>query len=322
MSNSNTFVPIQLSTLVGDVPLAFDVYIKVDERCLLYVRTGDDIETDRLKALKKKKVRKLFITGQDEPKYQGFLDSLLLSTEKLNSDQKAGLASGVAENASEVIYRDPKSQQAYTTAEKAANNLIDIISQNQDVLLGILKRDGKGDGTQASLMHAHAVNVCSLSISFGEELKFNRSQLATLGIASLFHDVGFAMMKEADQALFFKDFKSMSHSEQTSYKQHPLIGAEALQDKPFANAEVLGLIATHEERVNGSGFPKGVNNISPLQECHALCCLYDRQVTCLGINPEVVINDLMVNHIGAFNLDVLKKFKSFLKNVYKLGRYY
>lgn len=65
------------------------------------MRTGDDIESDRLKkALKRKKVRKLFITGNDEPKYGAFLDSLLLSTDKLNSDQKAGLASGVAENAS------------------------------------------------------------------------------------------------------------------------------------------------------------------------------------------------------------------------------
>lgn len=319
MSDNNSFVPIQLSTLVGDVPLNFDVYIKVDDRCLLYVRSGDDIENDRLKALKKKKVRKLFITGSDEPKYQGFLDSLLLSTDKLNSDQKGGLAAGVAENASEVIHKDPKSQIAYTTAEKAANNLIDIISQNQDVLLAILKRDGKGDGTQASLMHAHAVNVCSLAISFGEELKFSRPQLGALGIASLFHDVGFAMMKEADRELFFKDFKSMTLAEQSAYKQHPIMGAEGLQDKPFASAEVLGLIATHEERMNGSGFPKGTNNMNPLQECHALCCLYDRQVTCLGIDPETAINDLMVNHIGAFGLDVLKRFKAFMKNVYKLG---
>ena len=58
MSDTISFVPIQLSTLVGDVPLTFDVYIKVDDRCILYVRTGDDIETDRLKSLKKKKVRK------------------------------------------------------------------------------------------------------------------------------------------------------------------------------------------------------------------------------------------------------------------------
>lgn len=319
MSDTISFVPIQLSTLVGDVPLTFDVYIKVDDRCILYVRTGDDIETDRLKSLKKKKVRKLFIAGSDEPKYQGFLDSLLLSTEKLNSDQKAGLASGVAENASELIHKDPRSQTAYTTAEKAANNLIDIISKNQDVLLSILKRDGKGDGTQASLMHSHAVNVCSLSISFGEELKFSRSQLGTLGIAALFHDVGYAMMKESEQALFFKDIKLMTPSELTSYKQHPLIGAEALQDKPFANAEVLGLIATHEERINGTGFPKGNNALNPVQECHALCCLYDRQVTCLGLDPETVINDLMVNQIGGFNLETLKRFKAFMKNVYKLG---
>ncbi|GEM_PF-399569 len=319
MSDSKSFVPIQLSTLVGDLALMFDVYIKVDDRCLLYVRSGDEIETHRLKALKKKKVRKLFITGQDETKYQEFLDSLLLNSDKLNSEQKGSLASGVAESASEEIYKNPQSQAAYSTAEKAANNLIDIMSQNQDVLLSILNRDGSGDGTQTSLMHSHAVNVCSLAISFGEELKFSRDQLGTLGIASLFHDVGYAMMKEGDQALFFKDFKSMTPAEQISYKQHPVIGVEALQDKPFANATVLGLIATHEERMNGTGFPKGINNMSPVQECHALCCLYDRQVTCLGQTPETVINDLMINHIGAFNLEVLKKFKAFMKNVYKLG---
>ncbi len=317
MSESKKFVPIQLSTLVGNVPLSFDVYIKVAARCIHYIRSGDDIETDRLKSLKKKKVRKLYIEDQDEPKYQGFLDSLLSSSDSLNSDQKASLVSGVTENASEVIHKDPRSQTAYTTAEKAANNLIDIISKNQEVLLAILKRDGKGDGTQASMMHAHAVNVCSLAVSFGEEIKLSRPQLANLGIAALFHDVGYAMMKEEEQALFFKDVKAMTLQELNAYKQHPLIGAEALQDKAFASAEVLGLIVIHEERVNGTGFPKGVNSLTPIQECLSLCCLYDRQVTCLGLDPNIVINDLMVNHIGAFNLETLKKFKEFMKNIYK-----
>ncbi|MFY7991729.1 MAG: HD-GYP domain-containing protein [Bacteriovoracaceae bacterium] len=319
MADNNSFVPIQLSTLVGDVPLHFDVYIKVDERCILYVRSGDDIENDRLKALKKKKVRKLYINGSDEPKYQGFLDSLLLSTNHLNNDQKIGLASGLAENASEIIYQDPQSEAAYSTAEKAANNLIDIMSDNHDVLLGILLRDGSDNPTRTSQMHAHAVNVSSLAISFGETLKFSRSQLSSLGVAGLFHDVGFAMMNETDQELFFKDVKTMSRAEFNTYKQHPILGAESLQDKAFANPEVLGLIATHEERINGSGFPRMPSTLNPLQECLALCCLYDRQVTCLELAPETVINDLMVNHIGAFGLDVLKKFKAFMKNVYKLG---
>lgn len=322
MLENKSFVPIQLSTLVGDTPLSFDVYIKLPERCLLYVRSGDDIESDRLKALKKKKVRKLYIEGKDEPLYQEFLDSLLFANDKLNDDQKAGLVAGLAESASESIHKDPKSQASYKTAEKAAHNLVGIISQNQDVLLAILKRNSGGGEeveTHESLMHTHAVNVCSLAISFGEELKFSQGQLETLGVAALFHDVGFAMIKDEDRGSFFKELKDMSQEQLIHYRQHPLIAAEALQDKPFANAEVLGLIATHEERMNGSGFPKGTNNMNPVQECHALCCLYDRQVTCLGMKPESVINDLMINYIGAFNLETLKKFKAFMKKVYKLG---
>ena len=319
--SEKTFVPIQLSTLVGDQALTFDVYIKLDERCILYVRHGDAIETDRLKGLKKKKVRKLFIESQQEPVYQNFLDSLLSGTQNLEAEQKAGVVSSVAENATEAIYTRPQSQEAYGAAEKATSSLIDVVSKNQDVLLAILKRDDKvSDNSRDAIMHMHSVNVSSLAVSFGETLGFNRGQLTNLGVAGMFHDVGYAMMKEEDKGLFFKDFKAMTPAEQIIYKQHPFMGAEGLQDKPFANAEVLGLIMTHEERVNGSGFPKGGSaSLNALQECHALCCHYDRQVTCLGIDPETVINDIMVNYIGGFNLDTLKKFKTFMKNVYKLG---
>ena len=102
--------------------------------------------------------------------------------------------------------------------------------------------------------------------------------------------------------------------ELTAYKTHPGKSVEALQDKSFAEKDVLELILTHEENISGQGFPNGLTKLNPAQEVLSLCAFYDREVTCLGKDPEEVYNSLMIDQLGNYHLDLLKKFKSFIKN--------
>ena len=93
------YVPIRLSTLRPKVDFGFDIYLKLTSKYIMYIRSGDDIELDRLKQLKSKKVRQMFIADSDEEKYQNFLDfslSAAATDPNLSAEDKAETASGVA----------------------------------------------------------------------------------------------------------------------------------------------------------------------------------------------------------------------------------
>ena len=94
------YLPIRVSTLKSDIKLGFDVYIQLPHKLLLYARGLDDIEAHRIKYLKGKKVRKLFINDNEENKYQEYIDRCLseaMQDSSISLEEKAGLVVGSGE---------------------------------------------------------------------------------------------------------------------------------------------------------------------------------------------------------------------------------
>ncbi|MCO4753271.1 MAG: HD domain-containing protein [Bacteriovoracaceae bacterium] len=309
------FVPVRLTTLKSQIPFTFDVYVKLPHKYLLYVRNGDDIENESKKRLRKKKVKKLYIEDKDEQAYQQYLDQCLdsyLDDPNASSEDKANFGAGVAESASDDVFEKPQSEQSYKKAKRASSSLVKMLSSNDEVLKTILSRVEQGQGNELDKLKAHAVNSSSLAIRFGEYMGLGVSELEDLGVAALYHDIGYKELSEAGQSLFFKDIKDADVASLSSYKEHPKKAVELLQDKPFAAENVLDLILTHEEKLQGAGFPQKLQKLSLVQEVHSLCCHYDRKITLLGEDSNSVVENIMVDQLGAYSLEVMKKFKKFI----------
>ena len=311
------FLPIRLSTLKSSIQLGFDVYVQLPHKTLLYARGEDDLEDHRLKSLKKKKVRKLYIHDDQESFYQQYIDRCLQETmndDSISLEDKASMVVGAGEATAERILEDPHSKKSYDAAQNTATNLIQALGQNDAILKGIF--DHKLDESQNTVearMHKHAVNVSSLCISFAEHQKCERSSVELLGVAGLFHDVAFSQYTDDEKYLFAKEIKDMEASELTRYKEHPKIGAEILQDKDFANKTIIDLIMSHEEKLSGNGFPQKLSALSKEQEILSICCFYDREVTMLGKERNAVLEDFNINQLGNYNLETMKAFKTFVK---------
>ena len=312
-----SYLPIRLKTLMSGVTLGFDLHIKIDQKMLLLVHDDDSIEQDRIKSLEGKNVRKLYILDHQEQNYQDYVDkclNLLVQDENVSIDEKSEMVVSAAESTAERIYDDPHSQKSYQAAQNTTNNLISVLSKSDELLKGIFdkKLDQNNDSLE-SRMQKHSVNSASLTISFAESLQVGSSDVESLGVAALFHDIAFGQMEESAKKLFIKDLSKMEANELTVYKTHPKIGAEILQDKDFASKEIINLILGHEERRNGAGFPNKLQKIDDLQEILNICCYYDQRVTCYGEERDAVLEHLTVDQIGNFDLDLIKKFKSFVK---------
>lgn len=312
-----SYLPIRVSTLKSEVQLGFDVYVQLPHKILLYARGDDDIEDHRIKYLKGKKVRKLYITDSQEAKYQDYIDRCLneaMNDDSVTLEEKADLVVGAGEATAERIYEDPHSKKSYDAAQNTASNLISVLAQNDELLKGIFNHKlEEGQDTLEAKMQKHALNTSSLCISFAEFQKLPKASVEFLGVAGLFHDVAFSQYENDFKYLFAKEVSEMEANELTSYKEHPKTGGEILQDKEFASPEVIELIMAHEEKRGGNGFPNKLSSLSPEQETLSICCFYDREVTMLGKERDAVLEDFSINQIGNYDLDVIKKFKSFVK---------
>lgn len=309
-------LPVRISTLKDGVTLGFSLYLQLPHKIIKYIDEQDAIEQDQIKSLKGKKVRKLYIEDQDEPKYQEYMDRCLndvLNDETIGTEQKAQVVVGASEANAERIMADPKSQQSYVTAQNTSQKLIEVLSSNDELLRGIFDHkaeDGMAD--KDALMHKHAVNTSSLCISFGEFLKLEKEVIHNLGVAGLFHDVAYGQLSEAVQQLFFIPMDQMDAEQLSAYKEHPRLAGEYLQDKDFASKDVIDLILVHEERQGANGFPNKLGKLELVQEVIALCAYYDQQVTCFNQERASVLKELAISQLGNFELTTINKFKEFL----------
>lgn len=315
---SKSYLPIRVKTLQGELTLGFDLYIKLPHKTLLYVRGEDDIEIERIERLKVKKVRKLYIVDEQEPQYQAYIDRTLdsvMQNDNISMEEKSGMVVAAGEATAERIYEDPESKKSYLAAQNTTMNLINVLGQNDDLLKGIFDRKVEesedGQANYDAKMQKHSVNTSSMAISFGEYLKFPKAVVECLGVAGLYHDIGYKVYE--DKSLFFKKQDELSNDELVEYRKHPTIGADLLKEKEFANQDIVNMILTHEERKSGDGFPNQITNLELPQEVLALCAYYDRCVTIFGMSMDETFDNIKIDQVGAFDLNLINKFKSFIK---------
>jgi len=69
------YTPVRICTLLPSKSLPFSLYIELNDRFVLYVRKGDNLTDERLKKLNENDIKNLFISGNDELKYQTYVDN-------------------------------------------------------------------------------------------------------------------------------------------------------------------------------------------------------------------------------------------------------
>ena len=121
---------------------------------------------------------------------------------------------------------------------KTAMSLIDVVGSN-----------GVGWG-----LSEHALNVCTLSLLMGRQLRLKAEELLELGRGCLFHDMGYRALP---MNVRFGVSGMTVESDPASGQRHCLIGRQLMSFFPDISSMVLDMISQHHERLDGSGFPEG-----------------------------------------------------------------
>lgn len=305
------YTPLRISTIPPERGLTFDLYIQFKDHYLKYIGKGDPIDTAKYNKLKEQKVARFYITASEEELYQKFLDMILteaLGSKTTPTTEKLNLSEGACQTAIERVSQNPSSRVSFNIAKRSAEGLRQVVTMNADALVSIYDRSVRDEDK----LMKHCINVCALATKFASSLKFNETELNTLAVASLLHDLGLFKLPVEHQQLIKKSSKDMTPEEKLNYGKHTFVSAEMLAGKPYVTPEAMELIVNHEEKISGSG-PQKKTKLSPSNALLSLVDSYDKRVSFRNCTPKDALKQLKIDELGNYDLELIKKFEEFLK---------
>jgi HD-GYP domain-containing protein (c-di-GMP phosphodiesterase class II) len=164
------------------------------------------------------------------------------------------------------------------------------------------------DEYEDNYIYTHSINVCLLSVYIALALNFSKNKLFHLVIAALFHDIG---MMRIPMHIWNKDGK-LSGEEYEEVKKHCIYGEEIFKNLTGIDAEVPLMIGQHQERTDGSGYPRGLSK-DGIHYAARLLALLDRYETGTHtrlykprILPDKAIQQILDNEGSTFDRYFLK----------------
>jgi len=132
---------------------------------------------------------------------------------------------------------------------EAVSNITDCIVRNPDALLLVSRLRGKGTYTLS-----HTLDVSIYMAVFGRFLQLPREDIELLGLVGLLQDVGKVKLPNA----LIEKKGPLTPEEFELAKTHVAHTVAQLRETPDLPPSLPGLAALHHERLDGSGYPKGL----------------------------------------------------------------
>ena len=155
-----------------------------------------------------------------------------------------------------------------TRAKAMVEDIADSVSRNAGALISLARLKNADDYT-----YMHSVAVCAMMVALARQLGLDTEQTRSAGLAGLMHDLGKAAMP---LDVLNKPGK-LTDAEFAVIKTHPVRGHQLLERSGEKNPIVLDVCLYHHEKIDGSGYPKGLKGdaISLFAKMGAVCDVYD-----------------------------------------------
>ena len=133
--------------------------------------------------------------------------------------------------------------------EIVVDGMVDSVLRNSTAMALLVRMQEVDDYT-----HAHSLATSMWSLIFGRHLGLDRQSLKLLGLGGLLLDVGKTKLPQE----LLQTTGEMTGVAMTHLRRHVELGVELLSTSDSIDQRVLDMVATHHERFDGSGYPKGL----------------------------------------------------------------
>ena len=102
--------------------------------------------------------------------------------------------------------------------------------------------------------YQHALGASIWAVALGRQIGLPKTDLRSLAIGGLLFDIG----KLGLDPELLETTRQLSDAEFQQVRSHVKLGMEMIQGSALVNTDVIGMIAHHHERHDGSGYPEGL----------------------------------------------------------------
>ncbi|WP_347488533.1 HD domain-containing phosphohydrolase [Desulfoscipio sp. XC116] len=102
-------------------------------------------------------------------------------------------------------------------------------------------------------LYTHSIDVAMISLMMAVELGYSGEELFNIGLSALLHDVGKLLVPKS----IIQKPGNLTGMETSCIRQHCELGMSSLEGFDFPK-EYADIIMQHHERLDGSGYPKGL----------------------------------------------------------------
>lgn len=164
------------------------------------------------------------------------------------------------------------SQSDIRAVKEAIDPLIQGVFRNQEAVAALVRLQACGD-----YRYHHGVAMAVWAAILGRHIGLHRDELEKLAVGCAMCDVGMTQLPLE----LLEQAENLSDKQRNIVKAHPTIGAEIVAASNGVDHDILAIIENHHERMDGSGYPRGVSGsaIPLLARIAGLVDTYDAMIT-------------------------------------------
>jgi HD-GYP domain-containing protein (c-di-GMP phosphodiesterase class II) len=249
------FLYFSLAALVPDTAAPCPVHLEAFNKSLGRLRLvealspGANIVGAWLGQLLDEGVVQAYIALEDLPALQTYMNTQTMQMVDQAPEQASKLVYENALCSIKSAMLDPKNGRRLAMAAATVRGMVQHLWEHEDARKDMLKLM-----TLSQELYTHSLNVCLLGLGMAMNMGWERKQVDTLGLALFFHDLGLA--PETAKPGGYKPFCLQGEE---NLHHHPEESALCLKELPEANQNVLEIVRSHHENLDGSGYPRGLN---------------------------------------------------------------
>jgi HD-GYP domain-containing protein (c-di-GMP phosphodiesterase class II) len=156
--------------------------------------------------------------------------------------------------------------------QTALNPLIDGVFRSPEAVAALLRLKDSEE-----YRYRHGIAMAIWAVILGRHLGLSRLELEKLALGCAMCDIGMTQLPPEllDQA------ENLTDAQRRIIRAHPIMGADLVSKSPQIDTQILGIIEHHHERMDGSGYPRGIEGeeISLLARIAGMVDTYDAMIT-------------------------------------------
>lgn len=158
--------------------------------------------------------------------------------------------------------------------------LIDGVFKNKEAMAALVRLKESSD-----YRYQHGISMAVWGAILGRHIGLPIDELEKLVVGCAMCDVGMTRLPEE----IFRQQSELTDYQRQMVELHTRLGAQMVDDSGSADIEVLGIIKSHHERFDGSGYPEGLQGteIPLLARIAGLVDAYDAMITPRAYAPGV-----------------------------------